>query len=45
MPEYCFENKIDQGMLKPKEEAALVDYLSSKEEAIDKEKAEQEAAA
>lgn len=45
MPEFCFENKIEQGMLKPKEEAALTDYLAAKEEEIEKRKAEEEAAA
>lgn len=45
VPEFCFENKIEQGTLKPKEEAALTDYLAAKEEEIEKRKAEEEAAA
>ena len=32
-------------MLKPKEEAALTDYLAAKEEALEKKRAEEEAAA
>jgi len=45
VPEFCFENKNEQGMLKPKEEAALTDYLAAKEEEVEKRKAEEEAAA
>jgi hypothetical protein len=45
VPEYCFENKIEQGAMKPKDEAALTDYLAAKEEEIEKRRAEDEAAA
>ena len=45
VPEFCFENKIEQGTLKPKEEQAIVEYLNAKEEAEEKKKADEEAAA
>ena len=45
IPEFSFENKIEKGMLKPKDEAALTDYLAAKEEEIERKKAEEEATA